>query len=60
MYTNMMTARKYWEMALAAAEPLEVDVEGQERVEVSVFTEEHVWQTVCAGINWQPQFLAQS
>lgn len=36
----MMTARKYWEMALAAAEPLEVDVEGRERVEV-----ETAWQS---------------
>lgn len=40
----MMTARKYWEMALAAADPLEV--EGQQRVDVSVLTEEDLWQTM--------------
>lgn len=40
----IMTARKYWEMALAAADPLEV--EGQQRVEVSVLTEEDLWQTM--------------
>lgn len=39
----MMMARKYWDMALAAADPLEV--EGQQRVEVSVPTEEDLWQT---------------
>lgn len=31
-------------MALAAADPLEV--EGQQRVEVSVLTEEDLWQTM--------------
>lgn len=39
----MMTARKYWEMALAAADPLQA--EGQQRVEVSALTEGHLWQT---------------